>query len=164
MKTNHSIKWIHIGLVCLALALVVILMTIPLLAKAISQLEGNPIKPEQLDIRPIPVPVPPPPMVSNGPIATATPAPVVAGVAAMPKAIPVPISPPVVITRTESLPAQSPSSESSILLSLPMIRLQTVLILMTFTSLFLLMWLHQAANIHPLGKRNHDELSINSCR
>jgi hypothetical protein len=48
MKTNHSLNWIRIGLLRMALALVVILMTIPSLSKGISNIIDEPIGPEKL--------------------------------------------------------------------------------------------------------------------
>ncbi|SRR6266511_1063180 len=150
MKTTHLIHWIRIALLSLALALVVILLTIPLLAKAISQREGNPIEPEKLDIRPIPVPVPPSPLVSKASNASATSSPSLLTAAAAPRAIAVP-TPPVSTQKQASL-VQPARWESSIVFTIPFVNRQGVMMALIFLILLNWGWLHRTPHFPSLPK------------
>jgi hypothetical protein len=154
MKTNHQIHWIRIALLCMALAFVVILMTIPLLAKGISHVMGNPVEPEKLDIRPIPAPVTPVQFVLQEPSAKATPAPSPSDLAPVVQAVPVP-TPLIVTAQTSSVLAQNLNSRSSSLSKLSMVRRPDVVFAaLTLLILLILVRLQQTATISLLNRKN----------
>jgi hypothetical protein len=151
MKTSRSSNWIPVVFWWLALALAVILLTIPLLAKGISLVTGHPKEPEKLDIRPIPVPVPPPPLAINESLASATPAPEVSAIALVPAAIAVP-------TPFESVQMQAAVPQPS---TVELSRASTIQIVnpqgafMIVSALLVLLfwlWLHRTPTVRPLHK------------
>jgi hypothetical protein len=143
MKVNPLIYWIRVALLCILW--VVSLIAIPLLAKGVSHIMGDPIKSEQYDIGPIPVPMPPPPVVSNDPIATATPVPSLANVAE-----PVPVPTPT-LTQAASLPDEQHQSEPASLVKIPVgapqamivIAVSFILILIVLYRRFIVHSVHQ---------------------
>lgn len=150
MKTNRFINLLRIALLCLALVLLVILMTIPVLAKEILHNGEQPIKPENFDIRPIPVPVPPQPLAKNEPKAAETPAPPRPAVVANP----VP-TPPEVGVKTVNNIAQNAPSRSSNGWMIPMVNGQTiVIVILSFTILWIFIWLHRMPCFHSLNGRS----------
>lgn len=150
MKESRSSNRISIVFWFLALAVVVILLTIPLLAKGISLIISDPIEPEKLDIRPIPVPVPPPPLVSNQPLSSGTPNPS-SVVVPLPVAIAVP-KPPGSVQAQAAL-AQPSTIELPTASTIKIINRQGVF-LMAFALLVLLtwLWLQRTPNVHSLPK------------
>ena len=160
MKTNLSTTRIGITFLCLALACVVILLTIPLLAKGISQIIGNPIEPEKLDIRPIPVPVPPPPVAINGLPSSATPAPSISAISPAPQAVPVPTAP-LSAAPTASSVAQASLSGSSIASTFPVINQEGLMtITLTFLVLLILVWLYGRLSLYTLHRKMQHDRSI----
>lgn len=149
MKTNHTIHWIRIALLCMAMALILSLMTIPLLAKGIAYMSGNTLEPDKLDIRPIPAPRPPLPSPNAEPAIAATPAPPLAA-AQLPQAIPVP-TPPTQVMQPDSSLAQSTTSHSA---PRPAIRVVTargaIAGSLMFILLLLLMWWRRASSFRSL--------------
>lgn len=154
MKPSRSINWIRVALLCLALALVFIVLTIPLLAKGISQIVGSPIEPEKLDIRPIPVPVPPSPLAVNEPAASTISAPSLITDVPVSEAVPVP-TPKMSAEQTASSFAQHSMPESAIALKIPMIHRQGVIV-MAIALLILLIWvgLHRTPIVHSLDRKS----------
>ena len=154
MKINRSTNWIRIALACLALAFVVILLPILLLAKGISQIVGNPIEPEKLDIRPIPVPVPPTPLAINELPVSAIPAPSLSAIIPVPEAIPVPTSP-ASGPQTASSFAQASQSELSTTLAIPIVNWEGVIVIvLTFLFLLTSVWLHRLPGPHSFNRKN----------
>jgi hypothetical protein len=110
MKTTRST--IYLGIMLLVLALSIILLVIPVLAKGIQQVLDNPTGPEDFDLRPIPVPVPAPPLAANQPLVSVTPSPSQLAMGLVPQPIPVPTPP---VSATQAAPAlasQMPESSS----------------------------------------------------
>lgn len=152
MKTAHPTSWIRIALLWLTLTLVIILLTIPLLAKGISRVIGNPVEPEKLDIRPIPVPVPPAALMLDEPALSATPASFL--VVVVPEAISVP-TPNVSAPQSDPSPAQTSISGSSATLKFSIVNLQHVIVLaLTFLGLMISGRLHQTPGVQILRKEN----------
>jgi len=151
MKTSRSSNWIRVVLWWLALALVVILLTIPLLAKGISLVTGRPNEPEKLDIRPIPVPVPPPPLAINESLASATPAPEVSAIAPVPVAIAVPTSS--VSVQAQAVVAQPSTVELSRASTIHIINPQGAFVMASGLLVLLVwLWFHRAQTVHSLHK------------
>ena len=153
MKPNRSINWIRVALLCLALALVFIVLTIPLLAKGISQIVGNTIEPEKLDIRPVPVPVPPLPLViGNRPI-SATPSPLLDRPSAL-QPIAVPIAP---VSGTAGaatlLERQMPESTYAMTVQIAS-RQEIIAMTLMFVGLLIWVWLHRIPGFHSLKRRS----------
>ena len=153
MKLNRSTNWIRIALLCLALALVVIVLTIPLLAKGISQIVGNPIGPEKLDIRPIPVPVPPEPLAINDPPVSETSSSSLAS-GSIPQPILVP-TPPVSAVQITTASTEPQMPESSTRLAVQIVNSQEVIaISLMFIVLLSWIWLHRVPGFHSLNRKN----------
>jgi hypothetical protein len=149
MKTSRSSNWIRVVFWWLALALVVILLTIPLLAKGISLVTGHPKEPEKLDIRPIPVPVPPPPLASNESLASAAPAPEVSAIALVPAAIVVPT--PSVSVQTQAAVAQPSTVELSRASTIQIVNPQGAFVIaLALLVLLFGLWFHRAPTLHSL--------------
>jgi hypothetical protein len=131
MKTIRSI------IVLAALALVISLLTLPLLAKGIAQLLDNSLQAERLDLRPIPVPVPAPALAANKPAVSATPFPSLLVMGLMPQLISVP-TPSIQATQTAPslVEIQMPESATS----------ATAIMLLS------LVWLHRLPSLHSLTK------------
>ena len=160
MRTNQSTTWIRITFLCLALACVVILLTIPLLAKGISQLIGNPIEPEKLDIRPIPVPVPPLPLAINEPPSSATPVPSISSISPAPPPVPVPTAP-VSAAPTASTSAQGSLFGSSTTLTFPSVNQEGwMAIALIFLVLLISVWLHGRLSLYTLNRKMQHDRSI----
>ena len=153
MKINRSTNWIRIALGCLALAFVVILLTIPLLAKGISQIVGNPIEPEKLDIRPIPVPVPPTQLAIDELPVSAMPAPSPSAIVPEPQAVPVPTAP-ALAAQTASSFQHASLSGSSTAWTIPMVSTEGVIVALTFLLLLIAVRLHGLPGLHSLSKEN----------
>lgn len=148
MKTSRSTNWIQLILLCLALTLLVILLTIPLLAKGISQIAGHPTEPEKLDIRSIPVPVPPP-VAINESQALATPSPKLSAVAIVPVAVAVPAPSDLVqmqAARAEPSRVDVPSTSTIQLLNLNGVFVNASALLVLLISL----WSYRAPKVHSL--------------
>src|SRR5215216_2780179 len=91
MKTNRSS--IYLGLTLLVLALLIILLVIPVLAKGIQWALDNPTEPEKLDLGPLPIPVPAPPLVAKQSPSSATRSPSLLAMGPVPQSISVPTPP-----------------------------------------------------------------------
>ena len=155
MKSNRSINWISIALGSLALTFVVIFLMLPLLAKGITQIVGNPIEPEKLDIRPIPVPVLPEQLAISEPAASGiSSAPSLIADVPVPKAAPVP-TPAISAELTASSFAQHSMPESAIALKIPIINQQGVIV-MVIALLVLLIWvgLHRIPIVRSLDRKS----------
>ena len=152
MKTKHTTNWIRIALLCLALVLVVILLTIPLLAKGISQIVGNPREPEKLDLRPIPVPVPAPPLAANQPAVSATPFPSLLVMGLVPQPISVPTLS-IQATQTAASLVERQMSESSPSVTVQLANRQDIIAMMLVAIMLLnLVWLHRLPSLHSSTK------------
>src|SRR5262245_13211420 len=112
MKTSQLANLIRIGLLTMVLVLVIALITVPLWAKEISLIIGQPLEPEKMDIRPIPVPVAPLVYVRDESISSATPAPLASAAVPVVEAVPVPI-PAMATESTNSQLAQHSNMGSS---------------------------------------------------
>jgi len=148
MKTIRSI------IVLAALALVISLLTLPLLAKGIAQLLDNSLQAERLDLRPIPVPVPAPPLAANQPAVSATPFPSLLVMGLVPQPISVP-TPSIQATQTAPLLAESQMPDPSVAVTIPIANQQEV-IAMTLVCIALLMFvgLHRMPSSNSLTKEN----------
>ena len=147
IKNDLSTNWIRIALLCIALALVVILMTIPLLAKWIWH---DPLPAEKLDISPIPVPVAPVELVLNQPSVTATPAPSQSAVAPVVQAIPVP-TPPTQVALPDSALTQNSTSGAAPRPSILVVTARGAIAgSLMFILLLLLMWWRRACSFRSL--------------
>jgi hypothetical protein len=140
MKTNRSANLLRNAILCLALILLVNLMTIPLLVKGIAHAYGDPLDPKKLDIRPIPAPLPPLPLANNEPPITATPAPPLAA-GQLPKAMPVP-TPPTQVALPDSALAQNSLSGAAVRPSIPVVASRSAIAnsVMFILLLFLIGW------------------------
>jgi len=148
MKTIRSI------IVLAALALVISLLTLPLLAKGIAQLLDNSLQAERLDLRPIPVPVPAPPLAANQPAVSATPFPSLLAMGPLPQPIPVPTPPPSAMQTTPLL-AEPQVPESSIAVTVQIADRQDFIAMTLICILLLsLVWLHQLPSLHSFTKEN----------
>jgi hypothetical protein len=148
MKTIRSI------IVLAALALVISLLTLPLLAKGIAQLLDNSLQAERLDLRPIPVPVPAPPLAANQPAVSATPFPSLLATGPLPQPIPVPTPAAFATPPVPSL-AERQMPESSTAVTVQIANRQDILT-MTLVAIMLLnlVWLHRLPSLHSLTKEN----------
>lgn len=154
MKTNRSTNWIRIALWSLALAFVAIFLTLPLLAKGISQIVGNPLEPEKLDIRPAPVPVPPEPLAINELPASAIPTPSLSVIGPIPQAIPVPTSPVSGAQADSSLEYASQSGLSTAW-TIPMVSTEgAIVIALTLLVLLISIGLYHMPGVRPLNRKN----------
>lgn len=150
MKNNQPANWIRIALLCLALAFAIILVTIPLLAKVVSHITGSPVEPQKLDIRPIPVPVAPVSFVINDQPVSATPAPALAAIDAVP--IPTPSGSE---AQTGSVLAQASPSGRSTRLPISLVNQRSILIVALICLVLLLsIWLHRMPNLHSLNGKS----------
>lgn len=151
MKASRSSNWTRVVFWWLALALAVILLAIPLLAKGISLVTGDPIEPEKLDIRPIPVPVPPLPLAINESFASPTPAPELLAIALVPMAIAVPT--PSRSVRTQGAVAQPSTVELSSASTMQIVIPQGAFVMASALLLLLFwLWFHRAPTVHSLHK------------
>jgi hypothetical protein len=146
MKINHLFR---IALLCLTFVLLVILMTIPLLAKEILHNGEQPIEPENFDIRPIPVPVPPQPFAMNEPKAMETPAP------RGPAVIANPVPTPEVAAKTVNNIAQNAPPELATSWIVSKINRQTiVIVILSFTIVWIFVWLHRMPLLYSSNGKN----------
>ena len=152
MKTNRSS--IDLGLTLLVLALLIILMVVPVLAKGIQWALDNPTQPEKLDLRPLPVPVPAPPLAANQPAVSATPLPSLLAMGPLPQPIPVP-TPPISAIETAPLLAERQIPESSTAVMVQIANRQDIIAMTLICILLLsLVWLHQLPSLHSFTKEN----------
>ena len=160
MKTNQSTTWICIIFLCLVVAAVIILLTIPLLAKGISHIIGNLIEPEKLDISPIPVPVPPPTLAISEPSSSATPTPSTSAISPVPQPIPVPTAT-VSGVLTGSSVDQVSLSESATALRFPVLNQEGfVAIVLIFLPLLISVCLQRGLSLHTLNRKMQHDRSI----
>lgn len=149
MKPNRSINWIRIFLSGLALALLIVLLTPPVLANGIAEMLDSPVESEKLDIRPIPVPEPEGPLAGNEPSAAATPSLLLVS-DSISQPVPVPTPPLTAIPTATSL-AESHASESFTAVKVQIVKQQALITMaLLMVILFIWVWLHQASGFHSL--------------
>jgi len=149
MKPNYAINRIRIALSYLALALAIILLSVPLLAKGIAEISGNPIQPEKLDVRPIPVPTPP--VSTNQPSVSKTlSSSLVSGLA--PQPVPAP-TPSVSVAQTALAESQMPEASASFTVHITN-RQEFLAMALVFVVLLTWMWLHRAPSFQSLTKKS----------
>ena len=152
MKTARST--IYLGITLLVLALLIILLLIPVLAKGIQLVLDNPTRPENLDLRPIPVPVPAPPLVTNQSPTSVTPSPSILAMGLMPQPISVP-TPPISATQTAPALSERQMPESATSATVQIANRQDILAMMLVAIMLLsLVWLHRLPSLHSLTKEN----------
>jgi hypothetical protein len=146
MKTIRSI------IVLAALALVISLLTLPLLAKGIAQLLDNSLQAERLDLGPIPVPVPAPALAANKPAVSATPFPSLLVMGLMPQLISVP-TPSIQATQTAPSLVEIQMPESATSATVQIANRQDIIAMMLVAIMLLsLVWLHRLPSLHSLTK------------
>lgn len=150
MNTISANNKIRKAFLCLGLVFLLVFLTLPLLAKGISRISGDPIQPEKLDIRPVPVPEPP--LVNDEPpAALATPSAASAGAPVF-VAVPVP-TPPDSSVQLVSAPVSSARPGSAAGLPVQTINWQSALaVVLLFFVLLILAGLHRSLTIHTLQK------------
>jgi hypothetical protein len=150
MKTTHANSWIRLSLLGLVLALILAFLTIPLATVGISHINGGPLPPENLDIRPIPVPEPPLPLVRREPSPATTPSPP-STLAAAVIAIPVPTPPEMV--QEQPVPA-AVSMSASYVLDVGSSRTWPVVIVIALILLLLFFWVgyQRVSTVHSARK------------
>jgi len=147
MKTTRST--IYLGIVLLSLALLIIMLVIPVLAKGII----DPTQPEKLDLRPIPIPVPSPPLATNQPSILATSSMSLLAMGPLPQPISVP-TPPVSATQTTPSLAENQMTQSSTVRVQIANRQEIISMGMMFVVLLIWMWLHRIPSFHSLHQEN----------
>lgn len=149
MKPNRSTNWIYIALSCLGLALLILLLVFPVLAKRIS----DPIQPEKLDVTPIPVPEPP--LVINKLAVSATSSMSPSASNLVPQPIPVP-TPLVSATQSVSSLAEGRISKTATIVMVSAVgQPEFIAITLMFLILLIWIWLHRApGSFHYLHKES----------
>jgi hypothetical protein len=146
MKTTRSI------LVLAVLALLIILLSVPVLAKGIAKLSGDAMQSEKLDIKPVPVPTPP--MAVNEPSISATPAPALSVISPMPQAIPVPTAPVSATQTASSFEPVSPSGSATVLM-IPLVNREGfIVIALTFLVLLISVWIYRIPSFRSLNRKH----------